>query len=118
MARRMACSLTIDAVRARIKTETRRAANTWTTLLPGDPLVLIEKGMGLPKGSHQVELAHVVVDDVVVERLSAITLDGVRREGFDPDEWTPTTWCLWWKKQHGVFITEDPLVRVIRWYYE
>lgn len=61
MARRMSCSLTIDAVRERRKTVTRRQVDTWTTLKAGDCLTLIEKGMGLPKGAKQVVLAEVEV---------------------------------------------------------
>lgn len=51
MPRRMSCSMTVDAVRDRSKTVTRRHVDTWRDLKPGDRLVLIEKGMGLPKGA-------------------------------------------------------------------
>jgi len=67
MSRRMSCSLTIDAVRDRSKTVTRRHVNTWKTLKEGDRLTLIEKGMGLPKGSSQVVLAEVEIVDVRIE---------------------------------------------------
>lgn len=67
MPRRMSCSLTIDAVRERRKTVTRRHVDTWQTLKAGDRLTLIEKGMGLPAGSKQVVLAEVEVIDVSIE---------------------------------------------------
>ena len=65
MPRRMSCSITVDAVRARTKTVTRRHASTWATLKPGDRLTLIEKGMGLKRGEKQVVLAEVEVEDVL-----------------------------------------------------
>ena len=48
MPRRMSCSMTVPAVRDRTKTVTRRHVDTWRDLAPGDRVVLIEKGMGLP----------------------------------------------------------------------
>lgn len=69
MSRRMSCSMTIDAVRNRTKTVTRRHVDTWQNLKPGDRLTLIEKGMGLPKGATQVILAEVEIVSVWVEPL-------------------------------------------------
>ena len=96
----MSCSMTIDAVRARTKTVTRRHVDTWRDLKPGDRLTLIEKGMGLPKGSRQVVLAEVEIVDVNIEGL----LDGmspseVEDEGFPG--WTPETFVKFWLKGHG-----------------
>lgn len=67
----MSCSMTIDAVRARTKTVTRRHIDTWRNLRAGDRLTLIEKGMGLAKGERQVVLAEVEI----VERLTAAARD-------------------------------------------
>lgn len=77
MSRRMSCSMTIDAVRARTKTVTRRHIDTWQNLKPGDRLTLIEKGMGLPKGAHQVVIAEVEIVDVRVELLGSIHAEGI-----------------------------------------
>jgi hypothetical protein len=64
--------MTIDAVRGRSKTVTRRHVDTWQTLAAGDRLTLIEKGMGLPRGAKQVVLAEVEVVDVRVESLRLV----------------------------------------------
>ncbi len=128
MARRMSCSLTIDAVRTRTKTVTRRAADTWVNLQPGDELVLIEKGMGLPKGARQVVLDRVRVIDVRVEPLSALTLADVAAEGFGPGSqlggatgWTVRDFTVMWLGSHGLHAaTTDPAivqVRRIEWAY-
>ena len=77
----MSCSMTIDAVRDRSKTVTRRHVDTWANLKPGDRLTLIEKGMGLPKGAKQVELTDVEITDVTIETLRQVSLIEVRREG-------------------------------------
>lgn len=84
MPRRMSVSLTLDAVRARTKTVTRRHVDTWSALGAGDRLTLIEKGMGLPKGARQVTVAEVEVVDVRVEQLGRICESELVREGF-PD---------------------------------
>jgi hypothetical protein len=73
--------MTVDAVRDRTKTVTRRAPDTWKNLQPGDRLTLIEKGMGLPKGAHQVVLADVEIVDVTLETLRQVSSLEVRREG-------------------------------------
>lgn len=99
MSRRMSVSMTLDAVRNRTKTVTRRHVDTWTTLRPGDRLTLIEKGMGLPKGAKQVVVAEVEVVDVRVEHLYSITEDDVDAEGFEG--WTPGDFCEFWMDGHG-----------------
>jgi hypothetical protein len=78
----MSCSLTVEAVRERRKTVTRRAADSWTELQPGDRLTLVEKAMGLPKGAHHVVLAEVEIVSVRVEPVTKITRRDVRLEGF------------------------------------
>lgn len=108
MTRRMSVSMTLEAVRARQKTVTRRHVDTWRTLAPGDRLTLIEKGMGLPKGAKQVTVAEVEVVDVRVEPIRAVTPDEIRLEGFDPDEWTSLTWATWWAGGHGYPIRIHP----------
>ena len=97
----MSCSLTTPAVRARTKTVTRRHVDSWRDLKPSDELVLIEKGMGLPKGARQVVLARVLVDDVRVEPLGRILdegPEGVAREGLDM---TPAEFVRFWQQSHG-----------------
>ena len=81
MSRHMSCALTIDAVRARTKTVTRRDPATWERTKPGEHLILVEKARGIPKGEHVVRLAEVEVVDVRVERLSALTPAEIKLEG-------------------------------------
>lgn len=101
MARRMSVSLTLDAVRARTKTVTRRHVDTWKGLQPGDRLTLIEKGMGLPKGSRQVVVAEVEVVDVRVEPLVAVwdEPEAMEREGITDK--SPNLFAYWWAESHG-----------------
>lgn len=77
----MSVSMTLEAVRAEIKTVTRRHENTWANLQVGDHLVLIEKGMGLAKGATQVVVTEVVVTAVDVIPLWPITWPEVCAEG-------------------------------------
>lgn len=99
MPRRMSCSMTVDAVRDRTKTVTRRHPDTWQTLQPGDPLTLIEKGMGLPKGAKQVILAEVEIIDVRVEPIALVDADEVAREGMA--HMTPREFIDFWLAGHG-----------------
>lgn len=105
MSRRMSCSMTVDAVKERRKTVTRRHVDTWKNLKPGDRLTLIEKGMGLRKGEHQVVLAEVEIVDVMVEPLWRITErdDGgweeCSLEGFPTME--PSEFAVFWMEGHG-----------------
>lgn len=125
MARRMSCSMTIDAVRDRTKTVTRRHVDTWRTLKPGDRLILIEKGMGLPKGAKQVVLAEVEVVDVRVEPITLLSSavrygrQEVTAEGFD--DYDPVSWVDWWCDAHGVPRWDEhnrhTLCRRIEWRY-
>lgn len=81
MSRRMSCSMTVEAVEQRIKTVTRRHPDTWRHLKPGDPLTLIEKGMGLPRGAKQRVLDEVVVVSNELETLRQVDDDEVKAEG-------------------------------------
>jgi hypothetical protein len=99
MARRMSVSMTLDAVRARTKTVTRRHVDTWRHLAAGERLTLIEKGMGLPKGARQVVVAEVEVVDVRVEPLGLVTVEECIAEGFPGFE--PALWRAWWAASHG-----------------
>ena len=93
--------MTIDAVRDRTKTVTRRHVDTWQDLEPGDRLTLIEKGMGLAKGAKQVVLCEVVIVDVRTETLRAMAheVDACDREGFPG--YSRTDFARMWARSHG-----------------
>jgi hypothetical protein len=84
MPRLMSVTLTEQAVRRREKTVTRRLG--WLTLQPGDRLTLCRKVMGRRRRDGTVEplvrIAEVEVVSVRRERLDAIDLADVAREGF------------------------------------
>lgn len=86
MARLMSVAFTLDAVRERRKTVTRRKG--WAMAEPGMRLDLCEKVMGRRKGEPLVRVARVVVVSARRERLDLLTTDplyGVEemaREGF------------------------------------
>lgn len=122
MSRRMSCSLTVAQVRDRSKTETRRVTWTWVGLKPGDRLTLIEKGMGLKKGEHQVVLGEVeiVANDRVL--LRDITQRQVVAEGFP--HMTPSEFVAFWIDAHrsqlgmtGHYVSFDVYCRRIEWRY-
>lgn len=127
MTRRMSCGLTVEQVRARTKTVTRRHPGTWQFLRPGDRLTLIEKGMGLPKGARQVVLAEVKVVGVRIEPITLLSSDvrygrqELAFEGFPGHD--PEAWVRWWCKSHGVKLdwdissTRAVLCRRIEWRY-
>lgn len=118
---RMSCSITVDAVRDRTKTVTRRHVDTWRTLKPGDRLTLIEKGMGLKKGERQVVLAEAEVVDVRVEPLLTMTDGDCAAEGFP--EYTADDFVSMWLESHRVpsFAGQHEamayMVRRIEWRY-
>jgi len=125
MARRMACTLTIDAVRQRRKTVTRRHVDTWRSLAPGDRLTLVEKGMGLARGDRQVVLAEVGVVNIRVEPIGLLTADvrygrqEVRLEGLDsmtPDEFV-AFWCSTLRAPTDSLDRAATLCRRIEWQY-
>lgn len=106
MSRQMSCALTIDAVRARTKTVTRRDPDTWTTLKAGDQVTLVEKGMGLKKGEKVVRVAEVEIVDVRIESLGRLVevdgetaLEGLgHMSSLDFAEFWATShgWRRWW----------------------
>jgi hypothetical protein len=114
----MACSLTIDAVRARTKLVTRRRADTWQTLEAGDHLTLIERGMGLSKGETQVVLEpDVLVVSVRLERLSAVLTEPNATELEGLGQLSPAEFVEMWLATHGHRPDENPKVRRIEWLY-
>ena len=131
MPRRMSCSMTVDPVRDRSKRVTRRHPDTWRDLKPGDRVTLIEKGMGLPKGSRQVVLAEVEIVDVRVESIAAVLdePDACAREGLP--QMAPVDFIVMWMRSHGYarlvtvgllrrggrFIGLAPHCRRIEWRY-
>lgn len=123
MPRRMSCSMTVEAVRARRKTVTRRHVDTWKDLKPGDRLTLIEKGMGLPKGARQVVLAEVEVVDVRVEPIARVDETECEAEGLG--HLTPAGFVAFWCQGHGVPTPDaarhagapEPVCRRIEWRY-
>lgn len=132
MSRRMAVSMTIDAVRERRKTVTRRPEDTWQSLAPGDRLTLIEKGMGLPKGAKQVVLAEVEIVAVDVIPLWPIGWAEIKAEGLlerardevnidpAPDASYSKWFCRFWLEGHGYRHGVDPaevVCRRIEWRY-
>lgn len=114
--RRMSCSLTAQAVLDHTKTVTRRHADTWVALKPGDGLVLIEKGMGLRKGERQVVLAEVVIVSNELVRLLAMTDEECVLEGFPEMSW-PQFVQFWCDSHHIDMGGMDYMVRRIEWRY-
>lgn len=82
--RRMSFAITTQQVRDRSKTVTRR--DGWENAQPGEHLLAIEKGMGLPKGSKHVVLDEIIVVDARRESIFCIVDEpnGCALEGF-PD---------------------------------
>jgi hypothetical protein len=107
--------MTVDAVRERRKTVTRRHVDTWRSLKPGDRLILIEKGMGLPKGARQVVLAEVEVVEVRLEPLGLVDAAELEAEGFAGDD--PGLWRVWWASGHGYGVPSglDDVDDVLAW---
>ncbi len=138
MTRRMSCSLTIDAVKERRKTVTRRHVDTWQDLRgrrkptsSGDRLILVEKAQGLPAGAKQVILAEVEVVDVRVEPISLLTADvryGRQEVALEGLDMTPAEFVSFWRRSHGygdevwddeLILDPPPVVqcRRIQWRY-
>ena len=107
--RMMSFALTIEAVVQRRKTVTRRGPDTWATLKPGDRLVAIEKGMGLPKGATVRRLAVIEIVSVRVEPLDAITDDDVIREGFEGHD---AAWFVAMYAKHAGVLSAWPVRRI------
>lgn len=112
---RMSVALTLDQVRARSKTVTRRHVDTWSKLQAGDRLTLVEKGMGLPKGAHQVVVCEVEIVSVRVEPLGLVDADECAAEGFPGHD--PGLWRVWWAANHryGVPKGMDDPAEVLAW---
>ena len=121
MTARMSCSMTVDSVRDRSKTVTRRHVDTWKNLHAGDRLILIEKGMGLAKGEKQVVLAEVEVVSVRIETLGDLDQGECDREGFT--HMTPVEFARFWADGHGygkrvhVDVLRNVECRRIEWVY-
>lgn len=84
MPRLMSFSMTVDAMRERRKTVTRRLG--WFELKPGTVLRAVEKAQGLRRGERARDIGLIRVVSVRTELLWSILDQGsdeVRREGFD-----------------------------------
>lgn len=80
--RRMSFAATVSQMYAQTKTVTRRAADTWVDLEPGDVVMAIEKGMGLPKGERQKCIHPIEIAAVSVVPLLPLTPAEITAEGF------------------------------------
>jgi len=81
MPRNMSFSLTTQQIRDRSKTVTRRLG--WRNLKTGDVLNACVKCMGLRPGESIERICQIRVVDVRREPLHTITMEDVRREGFN-----------------------------------
>lgn len=118
--RLMSCAETIEGVRSRRKTVTRRQG-WWQDkrgrelLVRGDRLQLCEKVMGR-QGAPLVRLAVVEVTSVRRERLSAMPDEDVPREAVPGMEnVSAEEWVAWYCETFGV--TPDSLVTRIEFRY-
>lgn len=82
MPRNMSFAMTIDQIKDRSKTVTRRVR--WHDLQPGTILNAVEKNMGLKKGEKVKRICQIRILDVRRERLNEITIRDLDKEGF-PD---------------------------------
>lgn len=116
----MSCSMTIDAVKDRSKTVTRRHVDTWKNLKVGDRLTLIEKGMGLPKGASQTVLAEVEIVDVRVETIAQVTFEKNATKSEGLGRMTTAEFIRFWMDGHGYRNASSHhivLCRRIEWRY-
>jgi len=81
MPRNMSFAMTVDQVRNKTKTVTRRFG--WDFLQPGDILHAVEKGMGIKKGEKIKRICKIRIIGFRKERLCDITQDDVIKEGFE-----------------------------------
>jgi hypothetical protein len=107
----MSVALTEPAVVARRKTVTRRLG--WRFAKPGDRVTLCRKVMGRKPGEPLVRLAEVEILSVRIERLEAIDLADVAREGFIG--WTPDLFVEYFCRHMKV--GPDAAVTRIEWRY-
>lgn len=76
----MSFALTVDQIRSKTKTVTRRCG--WWFLGVGEEIIAVNKTMGFKKGEHPVHLARLRVVSARPEPLHAITAEDVKAEGF------------------------------------
>ena len=81
MPRNMSFALTIEQIKHREKTVTRRIG--WGFLKAGDIINAVEKTMGLKKGEQIKCLSQLRIVSVRQEPLNSITQDDVIKEGFN-----------------------------------
>lgn len=96
--RNMSFFLTMNQIRKRTKTVTRRFG--WWFLRPGDVVCAVEKGMGLKKGESIVRLATLRIVSTRGESLDAITKEDCILEGFP--ELEPAEFVQMLVKHYGV----------------
>lgn len=80
MPRNMSFTMTIDQIKNRTKTVTRRFG--WWFLKPGDDIWAVEKVMGLKKGERVKKLRMLHVVSVRKEALNSIVYEDCVKEGF------------------------------------
>ena len=78
--RNMSFSKTVEQMRARTKTVTRRYG--WWFLKPGDRVQAVEKAIGLKKGEKVKKICVIEIISSHGEKLENITRDECVREGF------------------------------------
>ena len=103
----MSFALTIDQIRNRAKTVTRR--NGWWFLKSGDVVNAVEKAMGLRRGEKIKRICQIRIVSTWAEPLNAITGDDVEKEGFPG--WTPQDFIEMYSK-HNRCLDIDPVNRI------
>jgi len=98
----MSFQLTIEQVKNRTKTVTRRLG--WQFLKRGDELNAVNRTMGFKKGEHPIQLAKIRVTDVRREPLNAITWNDCHHEGFP--EMTPKEFVEFFSRERRIFPTD------------
>lgn len=108
----MSVALTLPAVRARTKLVTRRHSDSWSRLKVGDVLTLIEKGMGLPKGTKQTVVCQVRITHVALEALALVDDAECILEGLP--HLSPAEFRQFWCDAHGYRnLTPDQQLAVV-----
>lgn len=107
MPRNISFQLTIEQVKNRTKTVTRRLG--WQFLKPGDELNAVDRTMGFKPGQHPVHLARIRVVNIRREPLNAITWNDCNYEGFP--EMTPKEFIEFFSRERRIFPT-DPITRI------
>lgn len=111
--RNMSFMLTMEQIRARSKTVTRRVG--WLSLDPGVVLQAVEKAQGLKKGEKVVPLGLIRVVDVRREPLRRMIDDSeygfaeCALEGFKdhPRYGWPSVFIEWFAASHACHINDD-----------